>query len=141
MLGDVDQQICLLEGVNGCWSHGGDQPVGRGRHVGLVDEHSGGEVVFGNMDAKVSHGLDRDASLLAELHPNVAHVRELLQRLGRGRSHETHLLLDWSAHGIAHFRHKVVEGDIHLSVGDGEAAVLDQLLGRSIHLPELLCVV
>ena len=70
VVGDVDEQVLLLEGLDHARQHSGDDLEGRGRDGDLGDEDAGHEVVGVHVLAEGPHLLDADGLVVGEFHPN-----------------------------------------------------------------------
>lgn len=70
MVGDVDEQILLLEGLNDGGQHDGDDLQGGGRDGCLGDEDASVEIVLVDVLGKGAHLLDPDGRLRAEFDPH-----------------------------------------------------------------------
>lgn len=83
VMGDVDQQILLLKGLDDGGQHDGDDLQGRGRDGCLGDEDAGVEIVLIDVLGKLSHLLDPDGRVGAELDPDGPDRRWRWGRIGR----------------------------------------------------------
>lgn len=74
MVSDVDNQVAFLKYLDRGGCYGGNQLVGTGRYRVLVDENTRAEVLLSDVNTEVSHGLDTNRRLVAELNPQGAHL-------------------------------------------------------------------
>ena len=75
VVGDVDEEVLLLERFDDVGQHDGDDLQRGGRDAGLADENAGEEIVLGDVLGKGAHLLDPDGQLGGEFDPDGADLR------------------------------------------------------------------
>ena len=136
VVGDVDDERRLVEGLDGGWGDGGDQLQRAGGDAVLVDEDTRLVVLLLDVYDERLHGLDADAGLIAELDPHGSELRELGDGLLHGVGLEGHGLARGAAHRVEVLRLEVLERHVDLLLRHEVTTVPHHLLHRAERTPQ-----